>query len=131
MCIHILICVYICIYAHVCIYIYIYTYIYGHESQPYVGNTNMHIPGGGKNGIYYHISEDIQRYSIYRLEDIPYAGVICNIISNCFLRSAYSPRRVATRDQLESPKMKQGRVELRVSDLSLSLSSCIYIYINI
>ena len=39
--------------------------------EAYVGNTNMHIPGGGPNGISYHIFEDIpfsvRGYSIYRL----------------------------------------------------------------
>jgi len=33
---------------------------------------------------------------MYRLEDIPYSGVICNIISYFFLRSAYSPLRTIT-----------------------------------
>jgi len=50
------------------------------------------------NIIFQRIFNDIPFIGYYRLEDIPYSGVICNIISYFFLRSAYSPRRVRTFD---------------------------------
>jgi len=46
------------------------------------------------NIIFQRIFNDIPFIGYYRLEDIPYSGVICNIISYFFLRSAYSPCRV-------------------------------------
>ena len=46
------------------------------------------------NIIFQRIFNDIPFIGYYRLEDIPYSGVICNIISYVFNRSAYSPRRV-------------------------------------
>jgi len=46
------------------------------------------------NIIFERIFNDIPVIGDYRLEDIPYSGAICNIISYCFLRSAYSPCRV-------------------------------------
>ena len=52
------------------------TYTTPAHSAACVGNTNMDIPGGGPNGIQYHISEDIQWYSIYRLENFPFIGWI-------------------------------------------------------
>jgi len=48
------------------------------------------------NIIFQRIFNDIPFIEYYRLEDIPYSGVMCNIISYCFVRSAYSPRRVIT-----------------------------------
>jgi len=45
------------------------------------------------NIIFQRIFNDIPFIGYYRLEDIPYSGVLCNIISYYFLRSAYSPRR--------------------------------------
>jgi len=63
-----------------------------------MGNTNLDITGGGGkmeyNLMFQRIFNDIPFIGYYRLEDIPYSGVICNIISYFFLRSAYSPRRV-------------------------------------
>jgi len=46
------------------------------------------------NIIFQRIFNDIPFIGYYRLEDIPYSGVICNIISYFFLRSAYSPRKI-------------------------------------
>jgi len=47
------------------------------------------------NIIFQRIFNDIPFTGHYRLEDIPYSGVICNIISYFFLlRSAYSRCRV-------------------------------------
>jgi len=45
------------------------------------------------NIIFQRICNDIPFIRFYRLEDIPYSGVICNIMSYFFLRSADSPRR--------------------------------------
>jgi len=45
------------------------------------------------NIIFQRIFNDISFIGYYRLEDIPYSGVICNIMSYFFLRSAYSLRR--------------------------------------
>jgi len=45
------------------------------------------------NIIFQRIFNDIPFIGYYSLEDIPYSGVICNIISYFCLRSAYSPRR--------------------------------------
>jgi len=42
--------------------------------------------------IFQRIFNDIPFIGYYRLEDIPYSGVICNIRSYFFLRSAYFPR---------------------------------------
>jgi len=49
------------------------------------------------NIIFQRIFNDIPFIGYYRLEDIPYSGVICNIISYFFLRSAYSPCRATFR----------------------------------
>jgi len=51
------------------------------------------------NIIFQRIFHDIPFIGYYRLEDIPYSSVICNIISYFFLRSAYSPRRTSTHAQ--------------------------------
>jgi len=48
------------------------------------------------NIIFQRIFNDVPFIGYYRLENIPYSGVICNIISYFFLRSAYSPPSVAT-----------------------------------
>jgi len=48
------------------------------------------------NIIFQKIFNDIPFIGYNRLEDIPYAGVICNIRSYFCLRSAYSPCRFAT-----------------------------------
>jgi len=53
-----------------------------------LGEANMEY-----NIMFRRIFNDIPFIGYYRLEDIPYSGVICNIISYFFLRSAYSPRR--------------------------------------
>jgi len=45
------------------------------------------------NIIFQRTFDDIPFIGYYRLEDIPYAGVICTIISYFFLGSAYSPCR--------------------------------------
>jgi len=65
-----------------------------HTLGSYMGNTNIDILGEAKmeyNIIFQRIFNDIPFIGYYRLEDIPYSGVICNIISYFFLRSAYSP----------------------------------------
>jgi len=51
----------------------------------------------GYNIIFQRIFNDVPFIGYYRLEDIPYSGVICNIISYFFFRSAYSPRRLTSR----------------------------------
>jgi len=67
----------VCVYASACLHgKYEYWYYWGRP----INGISLNIWG-------YH--------SIYRLEDIPYSGVICNIISYFFLRSAYSPCRSA------------------------------------
>jgi len=45
------------------------------------------------NIIFQRIFNDIPFIIYYRLEENPYSGVICNIISYFFLRSAYSSYR--------------------------------------
>ena len=47
------------------------------------------------NIIFQRVFNDIPFIGYYRLEDVPYSGVICNIMY-FFLRSAYSPRRGKT-----------------------------------
>jgi len=73
--------------------------------RPYMGNTNIDdITGGGPiNGISLNIRGYSMIFHLYRLEDIPYSGVICNIISNFFLRSAYSPCRAIRVEAEEEP----------------------------
>jgi len=55
------------------------------------------------NIIFQMVLDDIPLIGYYRLEDIPYSSVICNIISYFFLRSAYSPCRVARRRCVAPP----------------------------
>jgi len=47
------------------------------------------------NLIFQRIFNDIPFIGYYKLEDIPYSGVICNIRLYFIRRSAYSPRRDA------------------------------------
>jgi len=60
------------------------------------------------NIIFQRIFNDIPFIEYYRLEDIPYSGVICNKISYFFLRSAYSPFRLASLSQIAKHRISSA-----------------------
>jgi len=81
------------------------------------------------NIIFQRVFNDILFIGYYRLEDIPYSGVICTIISYFFLRSAYSPRRVTCLPLHDRALPQRGRRGFIIIYLSVHLSIYLSIYI--